>query len=105
MVGCGGFGPANAGVMIIVRAAAKEPAIVALAMMLFEEFIGVILSGNGGRCGSRARTLPAMPSNAPENPATRRLHSKAGSEHPTRHAVVMMLTTSSQLCDGDRLLK
>ena len=49
MVGCGGFGPANTGAAIMVRAAAKEPAIVALAMTLFE-FIGVILSGNIGRC-------------------------------------------------------
>jgi hypothetical protein len=35
MVGCGGFGPANAGAATIVRAAAKAPAIVA-AVMLFE---------------------------------------------------------------------
>jgi len=39
MVGCGGLGPANTGVAIIVRAAAKEPAIVAVAMTLFE-FMG-----------------------------------------------------------------
>jgi hypothetical protein len=43
MVGCGGFGAANAGAVIIVRAAAKEPAIVALAKAFFE-FMGVILS-------------------------------------------------------------
>jgi hypothetical protein len=32
MVGCGGFGAANAGALIIARAAAKEPAMVALLM-------------------------------------------------------------------------
>jgi hypothetical protein len=35
IVGCGGFGAANAGVAIIVRAAAKALAIVAAAVMLF----------------------------------------------------------------------
>src|SRR6266446_186121 len=88
MVGCGGFGPANTGVMIIVRAAAKEPAIVALAMMLFE-FIGVILSRNGGRCGAEGTNTPSRAVGAPANPATRRLHSKAGSGYHTRHAVVI----------------
>jgi hypothetical protein len=36
MVGCGGFGAANAGAAIIVSAAAKEPAIVALAITFLE---------------------------------------------------------------------
>src|SRR5260370_23168502 len=44
MVGCGGFGAANAGAAIMVRAAAKEPAMVALAKT-FLEFMGAILSG------------------------------------------------------------
>src|SRR5258708_11705792 len=43
MVGWGGFGAANAGAAIMVRAAAKEPAIVALANA-FLEFIAIILS-------------------------------------------------------------
>src|SRR5260370_6035147 len=43
MVGCGGFGAVNAGAAIMVRAAAKEPAIVALANA-FLEFIAIILS-------------------------------------------------------------
>src|SRR3954452_9602753 len=42
MVGCGGFGAANAGAATMVSAAAKEPAIVVLAMMVFE-LIGNIL--------------------------------------------------------------
>src|SRR6266481_6590103 len=42
MVGCGGFGAANAGAAIMVRAAAKEPAIVALAKT-FLEFMAIIL--------------------------------------------------------------
>jgi hypothetical protein len=36
MVGCGGFGAAKAGAAIMVNAAAKEPAIVALAKTLLE---------------------------------------------------------------------
>jgi hypothetical protein len=51
MVGCGGFGAANAGAVIMVRAAAKEPTIVALAIT-FLEFIGVSFPGNIRRCGS-----------------------------------------------------
>jgi hypothetical protein len=43
MVGCGGFGAANTGVAIMERAAANDPAIVALAKTFFE-FMGVILS-------------------------------------------------------------
>src|SRR5260370_5233467 len=43
MVGWGGFGAANAGAAIMVRAGAKEPAIVALANA-FLEFIAIILS-------------------------------------------------------------
>src|SRR5260370_5022804 len=43
MVGWGGFGAANAGAAIMVRAAAKEPAIVALANA-FWEFIAIIVS-------------------------------------------------------------
>jgi hypothetical protein len=44
MVGCGGFGAsANTGVAIMVRAAAKEPAMVALATA-FLEFMEIILS-------------------------------------------------------------
>jgi hypothetical protein len=38
MVGCGGFGAATAAVAIMVKAAAKEPAIVAAVMIL--EFTG-----------------------------------------------------------------
>jgi hypothetical protein len=53
MVGCGGFGAANAGAAIIVRAAAKEPAIVALAIA-FLEFMGVSFPGNIRRGGSTA---------------------------------------------------
>jgi len=45
MPGCGGFGAANTGEAIIVRAAAKELAIVA-AEMTFFDFIRAILSGN-----------------------------------------------------------
>src|SRR6266436_6279503 len=51
MVGCGGFGAANAGAAIMVRAAAKEPAIVALAKA-FLEFIGVSFPWKVGRYGS-----------------------------------------------------
>jgi hypothetical protein len=40
MVGCGGFGAAKAGAAIMVSAAAKEPAMVALART-FLEFMGV----------------------------------------------------------------
>jgi hypothetical protein len=54
MVGCGGFGAANAGAVIMVRAAAKEPAIVALAIT-FLEFIGVSFPGNIGVAGRRNR--------------------------------------------------
>src|SRR5260370_24980426 len=43
MVGCGGFGAVNAGAAMMVRAAAKEPAIVTLAHAFFE-FIAIILS-------------------------------------------------------------
>jgi hypothetical protein len=39
MVGCGGFGAATAAVAIMVKAAAKEPAIVAAVMTLLE-FMG-----------------------------------------------------------------
>src|ERR1700678_3368681 len=42
MVGCGGFGPANTGAAIMVRAAASEPAILALTVT-FLEFIGIFL--------------------------------------------------------------
>src|SRR5260370_16579590 len=55
MVGCGGFGAANAGAAIIVRAAAKEPAIVAFAIVLLE-FMGASFPGNIRRCGSTAWT-------------------------------------------------
>ena len=43
MVGCGGFGAAKAGAAIMVSAAAKEPAMVALAKA-FLEVMAVILS-------------------------------------------------------------
>src|ERR1700675_1607562 len=56
MVGCGGFGAANAGAAIIVSAAAKEPAIVALAIT-FLEFMGVSFPGNIRRCGSTRRSF------------------------------------------------
>jgi hypothetical protein len=36
MVGCGGFGPATAGIATIASAAAKEPAIVAAVKTLLE---------------------------------------------------------------------
>src|SRR5882724_5841012 len=55
MVGCGGFGAANAGAAIMVRAAAKEPAIVALAKA-FLEFIAVSFPWKVGRYGSTTRT-------------------------------------------------
>src|SRR5258705_13907857 len=55
MVGCGGFGAANAGAAIMVRAAAKEPAIVALAKA-FLEFIAVSFPWKVGRYGSTTWT-------------------------------------------------
>src|SRR5882672_6936967 len=55
MVGCGGFGAANAGAAIIARAAAKEPAIVALAIV-FLEFIGVSFPWKVERDGSTTWT-------------------------------------------------
>src|SRR6266403_1907572 len=53
MVGCGGFGAAKTGVAIMVRAAAKEPAIVALAKTFFEFMGEVSFPRNTGRCGDR----------------------------------------------------
>src|ERR1700730_7401702 len=55
MVRCCGVGAANAGAAIIVRAAAKEPAIVALAIA-FLEFMGASFPGNIRRCGAAAWT-------------------------------------------------
>src|SRR6266404_2695451 len=53
MVGCGGFGAAKTGVASMVRAAAKEPAIVALAKTFFEFMGEVSFPRNTGRCGDR----------------------------------------------------
>src|SRR5258708_30770568 len=53
MVGCGGFGAAKTGVAIMVRAAAKEPAIVALVKTFFEFMGEVSFPRNTGRCGDR----------------------------------------------------
>ena len=50
MVGWGGFGAAKAGAAIMVRAAAKEPAMVALAKA-FLELMEVILSRESGVAG------------------------------------------------------
>src|SRR5258708_28297866 len=67
MVGWGGFGAANAGAAIMVRAAAKEPAIVALANA-FLEFIAIILSrGLSDVVSDGANTAYAI--GLPENPA------------------------------------
>jgi hypothetical protein len=67
MVGCGGFGAANTGVAAMVRAAAKEPAIVAVAMALFE-FIG--RSPKIRMLRSRVSTQRRA-GGGPENPAAR----------------------------------
>jgi hypothetical protein len=69
MVGCGGFGAANTGVAIMERAAAKDPAIVALAKTFFE-FMGVILSPDTGRCGDDRGMNTASTIGPPENPVT-----------------------------------
>src|SRR5476649_2014256 len=64
MVGCGGFGAAKAGAAIMERAAAKEPAMVALVNALLE-FMGVILipeiSGIAGRRRGARAGLKANP--------------------------------------------
>src|SRR5258705_4263475 len=70
MVGCGGFGAANAGAAIMVRAAAKEPAIVAFAKT-FLEFMEVILSREY-RALRADRVIKTFTIGLPEDPATTR---------------------------------
>src|SRR6266702_860450 len=99
MVGCGGFGAANAGAAIMVRAAAKEPAIVALAKA-FLEFIGVSFPWKVGRYGSTTWTHRRSVEAADDG----RAH--GGPSIAVTHVPAVELpVTPSQSRDGNRILQ